>query len=53
MRENRKIGRHLLLALVLVLMSACGTSRKAAETTMVAGLTGTDYLEQVIRLAPV
>ena len=34
------------------LLAACGSTRKTAEVPMIGGLTGTDYLEQVIRLAP-
>lgn len=43
---------YLLGVAVMAVLVSCGSSRKVTETTMIGGLTGTDYLEQVIRLAP-
>ena len=42
----------LLIVLAILVLASCGSSRKTTEIPMIGGLKGTDYLEQVIELAP-
>ena len=54
-KSNHRNMKKVILLWGIVLagmLASCGTSRKTTEVPMVGGLTGTDYLEQVIRLAP-
>lgn len=52
MTMKKKLINYTFVVLAAVLAVSCSSSRKAARTPMIGGLTGTDYIEKVIELSP-
>lgn len=43
---------YIMVAFLVATVASCSSSRHAARTPMIGGLTGTDYMEKVIEWAP-
>lgn len=43
---------YIMVAFLVAVVASCSSSRRAARTPMIGGLTGTDYMEKVIEWAP-
>lgn len=48
----KKLLYYLSVAVVIVTMAACSSSRKLGRTPTIGGLSGTDYMEKVISQTP-
>lgn len=56
MLKNKQMMKRFLyyyvVGALVAVMASCSSSRHAARTPMIGGLTGTDYMEKVIEWAP-